>query len=159
MSLVCLTKNDKGDTVLAGFNVLSISTPDEKISDIKVDGWFINFILKFFTYLDAQRNVFQEFGVDKCLKAMGLYVLPDYRGEGLGWKLLQARIPLCKSMGIKVTTTVFTSIVSQKQAYKAGFQDYFSVDYDVLGKTKPEFNIPNIQEHTKAVKILYKLVD
>lgn len=36
MSLVCLTKNDKGDTVLAGFNVLSISTPDEKISDIKV---------------------------------------------------------------------------------------------------------------------------
>lgn len=62
-------------------------------------------------------------------------------------------------MGIKVTTTVFTSIVSQKQAYKAGFQDYFSVDYDVLGKTKPEFNIPNIQEHTKAVKILYKLVD
>lgn len=56
------------------------------------------------------------------MTAFGLSVNRQYRGRGIGEYLLKARIPLGKAIGVKVTSTIFSAIASQKLASKAGFQ-------------------------------------
>lgn len=158
--LACLTKDNQGEVKLAGFNMLIITKNDEDDDDnSESKGWFLPFIISIYDYVDEQRNLFEEFGVDKCLKGTGLYVLPEYRGEGICEQILRARVPLCKDLGIKLISTIFTSTLSQKAAYKAGYKDFYSIDYEDLFKEKPEFYISGIQDHSKSIKILYQLVE
>lgn len=42
-------------------------------------------------YMFERFNVFEHYKVDKFLSAVGLSVMPRYRGKGVGLKLLEAR--------------------------------------------------------------------
>lgn len=42
-------------------------------------------------YVTKYNDAFEKLGLDRYLSAMGLFVLPEYRGEGLGLALLKAR--------------------------------------------------------------------
>lgn len=42
-------------------------------------------------YMTDLRNYFQEENQEHYLSAMGLYVVPAFRGEGVGYELLKTR--------------------------------------------------------------------
>lgn len=65
------------------------------------------------------------------------------------------RRELCLAVGIKASATVFTSIISQKNAKQAGFQEFVEIDYDDLEKINPIWNFPGITTFTKSIKNMY----
>lgn len=78
-------------------------------------------------YTMKQFNIFEKFNVTDYLSAYGLCVNPEYTGRGIATELLKARVPLLKALGLKVTSTLFTSIGAQKAALKAGYQEDFVI--------------------------------
>lgn len=74
-----------------------------------------------------QFDILKNYKVDKFMVAYGLSVSRKYRGRKIGKEILRARIPLCRALGIKVTTTVFTGFASQKSAANVGFEENFVI--------------------------------
>lgn len=58
-------------------------------------------------------NVHETYKVDKHVGAFGLSVDPKYRGRGIATEILKARAPMCKALGIGLTSNVFTGEASQ----------------------------------------------
>lgn len=58
-------------------------------------------------------NVKDLYGVDKHVGAFGLSVDPKYRGRGIATEILKARAPMCKAVGIGLTSNIFTGEASQ----------------------------------------------
>lgn len=80
------------------------------------------------SYAQQQFNVYQHFNVNEYLIAYGLCVDTQYRARGIATEMLKARAPFLKALGLKVTTTAFTGIGSQKAALKAGYKENFSIE-------------------------------
>lgn len=83
-------------------------------------------------------DVFEKFKVDKYLSAMGLCVNTNYRGRGIATEILRARVPLCKAVGVQLTSTIFSGSASQRTAEKSGFTEDFAILYKNL--TSQGFN-------------------
>ncbi|XP_017783195.1 PREDICTED: uncharacterized protein LOC108567317 [Nicrophorus vespilloides] len=154
LSLICLTKNEEGQTKIAGFNCLVTFHKDE-IFEPKSENSRNMFGM--FQNVSDQRNAFEEFKLDMYLSAMGLYVYPEFRGERIGQFLLDARKDIGKLLGFKASLTFFTSTVSQKLAYRVGFKDYVTVPYVELLETHKDFLLPSILDHSKELKYMYML--
>lgn len=67
------------------------------------------------------------------------------------------RINLCRSLGIKVTATVFTAKGSQVAAKKAGFVDLYELTYEELAKRGCVF--PGVEKDTKSSKLMALVID
>lgn len=65
---------------------------------------------------------------------------PEYRGRGIATEILKARVPMLKALGLKVTSTAFTGIGSQKAAKKAGYKEVFVLDYAEIEKKFERFD-------------------
>lgn len=78
-------------------------------------------------FISSQVDVFEKFKVDAYLTAYGLSVSRKYRGRGIATEILRARIPFCQAFGIKISSTVFSSLPAQKSAAKVGFKKIFSI--------------------------------
>lgn len=110
LALVCLTKDNDGKTVIAGMNVTIPSRKDDPEYHVGIlyelnlriallknyflikplgEKWKI--VYGIVDYVTKESDPHNKLGVDEFLSAMGLFVLPDYRGEGLGLELLKAR--------------------------------------------------------------------
>lgn len=79
-------------------------------------------------YMTKQFNCYEVYDIDKYMTAMGLVVAPKYRGRNISPEILKARFPLCKALGIKVTSTLFSGDISQKAAIRAGFKESYSIE-------------------------------
>lgn len=157
LSLICLTKDAEGKTVMAGFNFLYLAIVNEKKTKIKSAK--LQNIFDIMEFMTSQRNAFEELKIDEYLGGLGLYVLPNFRGEALGLQLLKARIPMCKALGIKSTITIFSSFISQKLAARCGFTDFWAMDYDEIIRINPHFYTGDITEHTKTCKNMCLMID
>uniref|UniRef100_U5ENP2 N-acetyltransferase domain-containing protein n=1 Tax=Corethrella appendiculata TaxID=1370023 RepID=U5ENP2_9DIPT len=147
-SLVCFKM---GSDEIVGLNIIYIETKSNKVViDSKSDKFMK--INRAIAYCTDEAKVYETYGIDKYLSAFGLSVDPKYRGRGIGEQILRARIPLCKSLGIDVTSTSFTGKASQRSAEKCGFTVQFEETYENLAKLKDEYNFPNINE--KSLKIM-----
>ena len=93
-----------------------------------------------FTYINKFFDVFDHYNIIYYLYAQGLAVKPNYRGLGIATELLKARVPLMKALDITVTASLFTTIQSQKAAEKIGFQEEFSISYEILQQNFPKFD-------------------
>jgi GNAT superfamily N-acetyltransferase len=101
-------------------------------------------------------NVFEKYGVNEYLTAMGLCVDPVFRGQRLGMELLKTRFDLCKAVGLKVTMSFFSVGASQLQAHRAGMEVIGEFWYDDCKEDgKPVF--PNIKSVT--MKVMVKRVE
>ena len=101
-------------------------------------------------------NVFERYGVNEYMTAVGLCVDPVFRGQGLGLEILKARFDLCKAVDVKVTMTIFTGIASQTLAHRVGMEVIAEVWYEECKEDgKPVF--PNIQ--CKSAKAMAKRVE
>lgn len=84
------------------------------------------------SYAQEQFNPYKHYNVEKYLIAYGLCVDTSYRSRGIATEMLKARAPVLKSLGLKVTTTAFTGIGSQKAAEKAGYEENFVITWVIL---------------------------
>lgn len=76
---------------------------------------------------EIQFDVWSHYNVDAYLASMGLAVHSEFRGRGIAVEMLKAREEILKILGLKLTSTQFTGIGSQKSAIKAGFQENSTV--------------------------------
>lgn len=74
---------------------------------------------------------FEHYGVDKFLTSFGLSVSREYRGRGIGDRLLETRKLLCKEYGLKFTQTVFSSDFSNRNADRVGFVTNVTLSYEL----------------------------
>lgn len=74
-------------------------------------------------YTRSLFDVYSHYNVERYISSLGLSVNTKYRGRGIATQLLLARVPLCKAVGVQITTTTFTGIASQKCAEKVGFEE------------------------------------
>lgn len=155
MGLLCLTMDENGKPTMAGVNCTAICT----INDKNLESIGCDKVLPLFTWLKEQDDAFSKFNITEYLDGMGLFVLREYRGEGIGAELLKAREPLCRACGLKASLTVFSSPFSQSCAIRAGYKDFVAIDYDKLEEIKPEFSFPGIQKISKSVRLMYILFE
>ncbi|PSN30584.1 hypothetical protein C0J52_27352 [Blattella germanica] len=138
---------------IAGFNILGISRKtDPKFTSDMVKGEAAGPVMRFiFDYALKDVDIFEMYGVDEFMSALGLFVHPDFRGQGLAYHLIRARFPLAKALGIKATMTFFTPISAQVAAEKAGMKvvkEAVFEDYKENGKVM----FPNIKN--RAMKVM-----
>lgn len=155
IALICFTKDEAGKDEIAAMNVTICATPDEETLNPVGQKWKI--VYGIVNYVTKYNDFFKHYPYDKYMSAMGLFVLPKFRGEGIGLEMLKAREPICRAVGIPATCTVFTSIASQKLAQRAGFEEFTEISYDELSRINPEWSLPKIQEHTKSCKYMIKI--
>lgn len=141
VTLACFKKNC---SEIIGLNMVCVLTKSDFESfkpDIRKDNtWKAvhDFALMRF-------NLFQHYDVDEVLIAYGLSVSSHYRRRGIATEILRARIPLCKTLKIPLTSTVFTAVGSQKPARSIGFQVDFETPYEELAKLHDELDLSNIE--------------
>lgn len=159
-TLACFTELENGQNQMVAANFCYEGSTNEKvIADNEPVPEAFNTILEVLEYINHLRDVSKELGTTKYLGAMGLIVIPEYRGYNLGLHLLEARRVLCKKHGLKATITHFTSPASQRLAEKAGFKDLVSITYDDLEKKRPSLRFPNINNYSKCIRYMYILYE
>ncbi|XP_025994415.1 uncharacterized protein LOC105207188 isoform X2 [Solenopsis invicta] len=129
-----------GKPILAGMNALGVDNKDQKDSISGYQFKSENCKITFDIIASATKVVYERYGVDKYLYAIGLSVDPDYRGYGLGKDILKIRDLIGPMYGIPATSTAFTSIISQKSAAGAGFEEFLTKKYvDLVDKDGKEY--------------------
>ena len=107
-------------------------------------------------YIGMQHNVFEKYNIGKFLTDYGLVINRDYRQRGIAGEFMKARISVAKALDLKVVSSVFTAVGSQKAAEKVGFRESFSISFEELGKVFRSFDFSKTPAND--VKILdYKI--
>ncbi|XP_013148739.1 PREDICTED: uncharacterized protein LOC106111259 [Papilio polytes] len=118
-SIACYKEVD-GVKTLAGGNCCVIAKKDDEMSiEIRGEKW--KTVFEGLKFAEDKCNPFEYLGEDVLLVGYGLVVRREFRGARLGARILNAREPLCKQLGVKAATTVFTGISSQKLAARCGY--------------------------------------
>ncbi|XP_063702196.1 uncharacterized protein LOC134832183 [Culicoides brevitarsis] len=129
LSLACFKENSEE---MVGCNILYISEKDVE-DDQELTSTKFKAVARAIDFaISKGPNVKEIYNVEYHLGAFGLSVDPKYRGRGIATEILKARVPLCKALGIELTSNVFTGEASQAVAKKAGFEVNFSMTYDEL---------------------------
>lgn len=134
VSLACF---DEESGELVGVNAVFIETGNESY-DVHAERHKKMFYANM--YVADKVNIKEKYNIDQFLGAFGLVVSKNYRGYGIGTELLKARIPLCKALGLKVTSNNFSGKISQKCAENAGFHTDVTVTFDELAHAGYKFN-------------------
>ncbi|KAB0797320.1 hypothetical protein PPYR_08314 [Photinus pyralis] len=156
VGLACYKENSdpRGKPIFAGVNCMHIKKKHEP--EYKFSG---TTVLQIFGTLVAAANktdLYEFFGTDAFLSSLGLYVLPEFRGQGIGLEMLLARQEMCKALKVKAAITLFTSTVSQVLAEKAGYNVLNEISYADL-RDVYKFDYPGAEEKHKSVKYMYVL--
>jgi len=101
-------------------------------------------------------DVKKIYNVDKYMGSICLCVNSAYRGQKLGYYMLDARKEIGKKYGCLATSTVFSVPTSQKQAARAGFEEGFTIEYKDVVDDKGNPIFPNI-ESTCAKQMIRRL--
>ncbi|PSN30583.1 hypothetical protein C0J52_27351 [Blattella germanica] len=117
---------------IAGCNILGVNRKtDPKLDPNSFKGEAARPVMRFiFDFALKDVDVFEIYGVDEYMSAFGLFVHPDFRGQGLAVPLLKARFPLAKALGIKATMTFFSPIAAHVASEKAGMKLIKEAVYD-----------------------------
>ncbi|XP_070492969.1 uncharacterized protein [Chironomus tepperi] len=154
-SIACFTCEG---TDLVGVNVLGVVSKDDDDSDEINNQQTLEFkdVMGVQDYIGMQHNVFEKYGEDKFLTDYGLVINRDYRQRGIAGEFMKARIEVAKALNLKIVSSVFTAVGSQKAAEKVGFKETFSISFEELGKVFPSFDFSKTS--ATDVKILdYKI--
>lgn len=81
-----------------------------------------------------------------------MVIAREYRQRGLAGEFLKARASLTKLLGVKVTSSLFTAVASQKAAEKVGYKVGFEMDFKTLGSNFfPAFDFSKVQAATAKI--------
>lgn len=153
-SIVCF-REGHDDIVAANF--LTIYSKNDPKEEFPAIGEKLKAVFELMDIESSKTDVYDMFGVQSYMTALGLCVNTDYRRRGIATEMLKARAPFLKSLGLKVTTTVFTAIGSQKAAALAGYKEIHVRSYEEIGKDFPAFDFS--KSATKDIKIMALEID
>lgn len=89
--------------------------------------------------------------------AAGLCVDAKFRGKGIATEILKARVPLMQTIGLTVTTSIFSTIGAQKAAKAAEYDENYSINYEDLQEMFPKMNFSHVFK--KSCIILSKKIE
>ncbi|GAB0087123.1 hypothetical protein DMENIID0001_014000 [Sergentomyia squamirostris] len=141
VSLVCYKE---GSDEICGVNLLEVLEKESEEKSLQDPTQVRTVIRKVVNHMKVKADLFNKYNTDKYIYAIGLLVIPKYRGLNLATEILKARVPLGRGLCIELTGTIFTGIPSQKAAEKAGFVDDYTVSYEDLKNNEPFVNFTNI---------------
>lgn len=96
----------------------------------------------------------ESYKVDRLLLAVGLCVDPKFRGRGIATEILKTRADLMKSIDLKLTTTIFSTVGAQKAAKAAGFDENFSISYEDFQEKFPAMDFSHVfKTHCKVLSL------
>ncbi|XP_049533481.1 uncharacterized protein LOC125949991 [Anopheles darlingi] len=155
LTVVCYKEGSKE---LVGANLLGMSLADEKKdSSNLITTEKSKKIVAIHNYMSEVVNLYERYGVDMYLTAYGLSVNTRFRGLGIATEILKARVPICRAFGVKLTSTNFTAIGSQKAAAKAGFKTDLEMPYNEFVKVNPIYTLDGIKG--KSLKMMSLVID
>lgn len=155
LTVGAFTENpDGGEPIMAGVNVLVLSHVDDTTDFTKSMSPTPKRILDAIIEASKKAQVYEKYGVDRYISAFGLSVHPSYRGSALGGHLLRARVDIGREYKIPLTSTAFTSPISQKLAERCGYETLLELKYEDLVDEKGNPQYPGIE--SKSVKIMAK---
>ncbi|XP_058116219.1 uncharacterized protein LOC131287956 [Anopheles ziemanni] len=155
MSVACYKD---GSMELVAANLLSVKQANcKKDIDVQALSETGRKIVAVYDYMTDTGNLFQRHAVDKYLAAYGLSVNSRYRGRGIATEILKARIPICKAFGLRLTSTNFTAIGSQKAAMKVGFKTDLEMRYDEFVKVNPSYTFEGIK--STSIKLMSLVIE
>ena len=145
-----------GKPILAGCNVLGLSYEGEKMDYGSLKSKKVRQLMEVLVDVSKRASVYKKYGVDRYLSGLGLSVHPSYRGAALGGHILHARENIGPEYNIPVTSTLFSSPISQKLAERCGHEVLLKVDYDdiVDGEGKIIFPVTQV----KAMKVMARRI-
>ncbi|XP_032672772.1 uncharacterized protein LOC116844821 [Odontomachus brunneus] len=158
MAIAAFVDNPKGGKpIIAGMNVLSIEFKENAEKKLHFQSKF-GITYKVMSDLTKQLQLYERYGVEKYMFAVGLSVAPAFRGYGLGTDLLKTRDKIGREYNIRMTSTAFTSPFSKKSAERAGFELLLSRDYtDLVDENGKEY-FPGIQKFSNTIVIMAKRI-
>jgi RimJ/RimL family protein N-acetyltransferase len=74
-------------------------------------------------------DVFKKYNIDYFLSGTGLAIHPDYRKHGIATEMLKSRLNIMDFFHLKLTSTRFSSIGSQKAATRCGFKEDHTIRF------------------------------
>ncbi|XP_069669088.1 uncharacterized protein [Periplaneta americana] len=153
MTLVAIVDEDgAAKPRIAGANILGVTLKSDPPNDEnKYKGKAVRETWKFINWALEPVDVFKTYGVDEYMSALGLLVVPEFRGQGLSVELLKARFPLAKAVGLKATMTFFSPAAAQAASLKAGMELLHEVLYEDY-KKDGEVVFPNMKN--KAFRVM-----
>jgi hypothetical protein len=83
------------------------------------------------------------YNVEKVMYAAGLCVDGRLRGRGIATEILKTRAKLMQTIGLKVTTSIFSTVGAQRAAEAAGYDENFSITYEDFQEKFPKMNFSN----------------
>ncbi|KAG5679848.1 hypothetical protein PVAND_009385 [Polypedilum vanderplanki] len=138
ISLICLHVNNGSEKVV-GLNALHIKSKFDPPAQPSDDPNFCK-LMEATKFIENAFDVMEHYNVDRYMFAAGLCVGPEYRGRGIATEILKARAPLMRSIGIELTTSIFSTTGAQKAALAAGYDENYSITYEEFEKVLPSMN-------------------
>ncbi|XP_049547971.1 uncharacterized protein LOC125959204 [Anopheles darlingi] len=155
LTVVCYKEGSKE---LVGANILGISLANDKVDSSNLfKSEKSKKIFGIHNYMSEVVNLYERYGVDMYLTAFGLSVNTRFRGLGIATEILKARVPICRAFGVKLTSTNFTAIGSQKAAAKAGFKTDLEMPCNEFVKVNPQYTLDGIK--SKSLKMMSLVID
>jgi GNAT superfamily N-acetyltransferase len=102
--------------------------------------------------MNAEANLFNFYQVDDAVSAAGLCVDSKYRGKGVATEILKSRASLLNAIGVKLTTSIFSTVGAQKAAASAGYDENFSMTYEDMERKFPKLDLKFV--YGKCCKVL-----
>ena len=144
---------------LFGFRIMSVTNKDEnEVDTSEVSSEKFKLIEDFLNHLAGLNNVFEHYDVEDVVHFFGIGVHRDWRGKGVGSKLMKAAMTFVANLGVGpvVVTGEGSSNYSKRIFEKFGFDILAEVafaDYKVNG----EVVFQNLGEH-KCERLYGKIV-
>lgn len=154
ITIVAFGENgEDGKPEIAGLNVVGVEVKDDdrKIDNYKIKSPLTEKLISTIIKFCKEAKIYEYYNVDRYMYAFGLSVHPSYRGHALGADILNTRLQIGREYNIPVTSTAFTSAISQKLAARCGFEVRFEKDYDKILDDEGKEIFPNIQFKTFKV--------
>ncbi|KAK9869652.1 hypothetical protein WA026_003400 [Henosepilachna vigintioctopunctata] len=158
-TLACYTVDDDMQEKLVGLNICYRNSQSDDKIDYHDKTERTRKLMAFLDDILYTTELYQRFGVDEYLGALGLFTVPEYRGYNIGFELLDSRRYLCQTLGIRLSVTIFTGPASQRLAEKAGFRDVYPVSLDDIEARNPFLIIPGLRNFTNKIRLMYILYD
>ncbi|XP_069690259.1 arylalkylamine N-acetyltransferase-like 2 isoform X2 [Periplaneta americana] len=115
---------------VAGCNLLGITCRGDVTDINKYKGVAFRKLIEALDHTTKMAKLFERYGVDYYLCALGLSVAREYRGQGLGFELLKARFDLGRAMGLPLTVTLFSPASTQWMGAQLGMKTVVEIDYE-----------------------------
>ncbi|XP_048477855.1 uncharacterized protein LOC105383796 [Plutella xylostella] len=118
-SLVCVT--DEELPRVAGIHITVVREKHDEKQDLPATTAYDKFV-KAVEDLLKESNFYEKFGGDTYLSSLGLFVLPEFRCQGIATEFLRTRLIMCKALGLRGTANVFSTPHAQLAARRVGYQ-------------------------------------